>query len=601
MRPIRRQTLNERVRAHLGGSEAPYVIHRTFPDYLAGDVAIAIKEYLNGLTAEVLRFSGDPLTLFQTQNRAVQRIAPPVLEQLEVPGERLCQGLREGLALFRFKGVPMIAYCRWEDAHPQSYSISIVARSLDGAEQVLSEFSAFAESRRAITSALFARVAGSLNARLRAHLGDGEVPSVLTHAFPQYQITNISIQVKDFFDRLGAEFTGIGAAHGLDFTGFRGGTDPLALLKPAAIDRFGHFEGYDQMAPAFEQIEIDGASTRLGLREGVTLFRFEDVPMFACGRRSDGMHQEYQLTIVARELSRAQRVLNAFLAHERANSILRGRLIRPEIDYSDRVRQAEILPFAEVGWDQVVLPKQLRQRIERDVLEYIRAADRLTANDIPPKRSVLFHGPPGTGKSFMCKLLATELRGFTSVLITGDNLRRPEAAFALARSFAPALLFFEDVDLVAKDRDGTPCPMALGGLLNELDGLPQSDRIYVVFTTNRLDVLEEALAQRPGRVDMIVGFPLPEAPLRRRLIRLYAGTAGVDDADVEWVVERTDGVTPAFLREFMKEAVFTAIRAGTVDEHGIATVGRCHLAETFERFAEIRREHGADRILGFRA
>ena len=50
----------------------------------------------------------------------------------------------------------------------------------------------------------------------------------------------------------------------------------------------------------------------------------------------------------------------------------------------------------------------------------------------------------------------------------------------------------------------------------------------------------------------------------------------------------------------MKEAVFTAIRAGAVDEHGIATVGRGHLAETFERFAEIRREHGADRILGFR-
>jgi len=77
-------------------------------------------------------------------------------------------------------------------------------------------------SRRAITSALFARVAGSLNARVRAHLGDGEAPSVLTHAFPQYQIANISIQIRDFFNQLGAEFTGIGSAHGLDFTGFSG-------------------------------------------------------------------------------------------------------------------------------------------------------------------------------------------------------------------------------------------------------------------------------------------------------------------------------------------------------------------------------------------
>ena len=600
MRPMHRRTLNARVRAHLGGNEVPHVIHRTFPEYLAGDVAIASKEYLIGLAAEVVRFSGDPLTLFQGRSRSVQLIGSPILEQVEVPGERSRQGLREGLALFRFEGVPMIAYCRWEAAHPQHYSINILARDLNPAEHVLNDFSAFAESRRAITSALFARVAGSLNARLRAHLGDGETPSVLTHAFPEYQIANISIQIRDFFDHLGAEFTGIGAAHGLDFTGFRGGVDPLTLLKPAAIDRFGRFEGYDPTAPVFDQIGVDGLSPRLGLREGVILFRFEEVPMFACCRRTDGVHEEYGLTIVARDIMRAQRVLNAFLEHDRAHSIFRGRLIRPEIDYGDRVSQAEILPSAGVGWDQVVLPEQLRHRIERDVLQYIRTADGLTANDIPPKRSVLFHGPPGTGKTFMCKLLATELRGFTSVLITGDNLRRPEAAFALARSLTPALLFFEDVDLVAKDRDGTPCPMALGGLLNELDGLPRSDLIYVVFTTNRLHVLEEALAQRPGRVDMIVGFPLPEAPLRGRLIRLYAGAAGVDDTDVEWVVERTGGVTPAFLREFMKEAVFTAIRAGAVDEHGIATVGRGHLAETFERFAEIRREHGADRILGFR-
>src|SRR5439155_6572347 len=236
----------------------------------------------------------------------------------------------------------------------QCYRITILARDLDRAEHVLNEFSAFAESRRAITSTLFARVAGSLNARVRAHLGDGEAPNVLTHAFPQYQIANISIQTRDFFDQLGAEFTGIGAAHGLDFTGFRGGVDPLTLLKPPVIDRFGRFEGYDPTAPVFDQIEVDGTSPRLGLREGVILFRFEDAPMFACCRRTDGMHEEYRLTIVARDLMRAQRVLNAFLEHERAHSIFRGRLIRPEIDYSDRVSQAEILPFAGAGWDQVV-------------------------------------------------------------------------------------------------------------------------------------------------------------------------------------------------------------------------------------------------------
>ena len=55
---MRRQTLNERVRAHLGGTGVPHVIHRTFPEYLAADGAIASKEYLAELAADVLRFSG---------------------------------------------------------------------------------------------------------------------------------------------------------------------------------------------------------------------------------------------------------------------------------------------------------------------------------------------------------------------------------------------------------------------------------------------------------------------------------------------------------------------------------------------------------------
>jgi hypothetical protein len=280
------------------------------------------------------------------------------------------------------------------------------------------------------------------------------------HAFPTYQIANVSIQIRDFFIRHEARFTGTGLTSGFVVGGLGGAIDLLTLLKPATIDRFGHFNGCDQTAPVFEQIVVDADTTRLGLREGIALSRFEDQPMFARCMRDGHRHEEYRLTVVARDPTAAQRLLEAFLEHERTHSILRGRLIRPEIDYSDTVTEAEILPSADTGWDQVVIPEAMRQRIERDVLGYVRAADALTANDIDPRRSFLFHGPPGTGKTFMCKLLATELRGFTSVLITGDNLMRPAAAFALARSLAPALLFFEDVDLVAKDRDETRYPAA---------------------------------------------------------------------------------------------------------------------------------------------
>ena len=593
-------TLNARVIAHLGDDGAPHVIHRRFPNYLAGDVAIACKEYFDRAGADLLRFTGDPAKLFEPEAEAVASADSPVLEHLDVGTGRSRQGLREGLALFRRDGVPLIAYCRWKETGALPYRVSVLARDLSEAERMLEDLGAFAEQHRAITSPLFERVTASLNTRLRTHLGDGPTPSVLVHVFPEYQIANISIQVKSFFDDLGADFTGLGAGSGYDF----GEIDEKrmhAVLKPASVDAMGSFEGYDPTAPTFEQIAVGDGSNRVGLRNGIVLFRFDDVPMLACCSRSARSHDEYRLSIVSRDVGAAERLFDSFCAYERANSIFRGRLIRPKIDFQDRVREAEILRFSDVAWEDVILPVHVRHRIQRDMLEYIAAADRLSANGIEPRRCFLFYGPPGTGKTFVCRLLATQLRGFTSVLVTGDNLRRPEAACALARSLAPALLFFEDVDLVARDRDGNPFPTALGGLLNELDGLAAGERVYVVFTTNRLEVLEPALAQRPGRVDMIVGFPLPEPALRRELVKLYVGRAELFDTDIDWIVEQTDGVTPAFLREFMKEAVFTAISTGAVRQGGLVVLARDHLVATFERFAAIRREHNADRLLGFRA
>lgn len=563
-------------------------------------MAIVVRDFFAAYSAEVLAFSGDPLSLFEPRAKATRLIGSPVLEQIDVPGARGHQGLREGLAVFRFEDAPLVVYCRWERTQPQEYRVSVLARDVDSASRMLDAFSAFLATRRAITASLFARVDASLNERLRRHMGDGSTPHVVTHTFPTYRIADASIQIRDFFHELGALFTGIGTAYQGGIATMRWTEDPLALLEPATVDRWGRFDGFEQTAPVFEQIDVDAASRRLALRSGIVLFHFDGEPMFASCGRSDGMHEECRLTVVARDADKAAAALDAFLDHERAHSILRGRLIRPQIAYGSEINRAEVLPSSSVDWSQVVLPDALQRVIVRDVLGYIRAAEPLAANGIDPRRSFLFHGPPGVGKTYLCRLLANELRGFTSVLIAGNNLQYPEGAFALARSLAPAVLFFEDVDLVAKDRDGTPYPTALGGLLNELDGLAAGERIYVVFTTNRLDVLEPALAQRPGRVDTIVRLPLPEAPLRDRLIRVYGQRAAIEDDDVEWIVQRTDGVTPAFLREFMKEAVYTAICAGDVEPSGIARIARRHLDDTFRHFERIRHDHGADRILGFR-
>ncbi|MCG8418599.1 MAG: ATP-binding protein [Proteobacteria bacterium] len=590
------RTLNWRARVHMGETTQPDLLRRTFPPYLAKDISIACKAFFESLGGEFVRFSGNPLQLFDDKQPVEYHPeASPLFQQIAVDNGSTRQGLLQGLVLFTFEQNPMMASC-WQCE--SEYHISVIAADVAHADRFLEAFSSYEESHRTVTSELSANVERSLNSRIRAHFGDGFDPYVLRQSFPEYQIANIAILAKAFFDGFGAEFTGIGASRfdlsmGEEF-------DLLTLLKPAKISEDGSFEGREQAPPSFEQIPVVATSSRLGLREGIALFRYQDEPMFAYCQHVERFEPRYDLSIVSRNVEHAHQLLDAFMQYEREHSIFRGRLLRPKIDYQDRVKEAEILELTDTDWDHVVLPAGLRERLQRDVLDYIRCADALIANGIELKRGILFHGPPGTGKTFVCNLLASELDGFTSVLVAGDSLRHPEGAFRLARKLAPALLFFEDIDLIAIERQFNPLQAVLGSLLNELDGLPKSEQVYVVFTTNKLEVLEEALAQRPGRVDLVLKFPLPEPELRRRLVKLYTGKAHIDGPDVEWIVDKTKGVTPAFLRELMKQAVFHAIQDGNTDNKRVATLNRDHLSTAFAKLKGHEENHRVEKILGFR-
>src|SRR5712691_7978361 len=87
-----------------------------------------------------------------------------------------------------------------------------------------------------------------------------------------------------------------------------------------------------------------------------------------------------------------------------------------------------------------------------------------------------------------------------------------------------------------------------------MDGLNSAADVTFLLTTNRADLLEPALAARPGRVDLAAELPLPDAGARRRLIRLYQGNLVLDLAKDGSLVKRTEGVTAAFLKELLREA-----------------------------------------------
>lgn len=144
--------------------------------------------------------------------------------------------------------------------------------------------------------------------------------------------------------------------------------------------------------------------------------------------------------------------------------------------------------------------------------------------------------------------LAAEMPNRTVVLLTGQSLGTVGASIDLATALQPAMVVLEDVDLVAMDRDYEPTNAILFELLNGMDGLDEDHDVLFVRTTNRADLLEPALAARPGRIDQAVELPLPDADGRRRLLDLYGEGLHIQLDDADALIAQLEGVSPAFIR-----------------------------------------------------
>jgi ATP-dependent 26S proteasome regulatory subunit len=205
-----------------------------------------------------------------------------------------------------------------------------------------------------------------------------------------------------------------------------------------------------------------------------------------------------------------------------------------------------------------VLPAKTLTLLDRNVIQFVKRREKLSALGQATKKGLLFYGPPGTGKSHTIQYLAGALEGHTMLLVTAEQVGLLGEYMALARLLQPSVVVIEDVDLIARDRETMhgPCEEALlNKLLNEMDGLKERADILFILTTNRPEALEAALASRPGRVDQAIEFPLPDEAGREKLVRLYASGAMVSDELVGMIVKRTEKVSAAFIKELMRRSV----------------------------------------------
>ncbi|MDX6319750.1 MAG: cell division protease FtsH [Nocardioidaceae bacterium] len=241
-----------------------------------------------------------------------------------------------------------------------------------------------------------------------------------------------------------------------------------------------------------------------------------------------------------------------------------------------------------MGIDQLIMPEQTLATVQRQVVDVARHKQRLLDAGQHLKRGLLLYGPPGVGKTHTVRYLIASLTDTTVISLTGGAMHLIAEACSVARALEPAMVVVEDVDLIAEDRGMHPGQHPLlFQLLNEMDGLAADADVVFVLTTNRADLLEPALAARPGRVDQAVELTMPDLDARRRLFELYRGALEIDTSGLDAVLARTEGVTASFLKELMRRAAVLAA-ADADGAEGPLAVSSAHLESALDELLDTR-------------
>jgi hypothetical protein len=393
------------------------------------------------------------------------------------------------------------------------------------------------------------RVSG-LAGRLRTHLkaDPGKLP-VVEQTFDGYERPNLHLALEELIQGMPQkpQRMGVLTQHEYDFA------------RLAKLSRASTAKNYEAGAIEYSDVALADGRQLSCIKRALFLIH-ESTGRLALLLDQDPHWGRIIVEAMAPDRELAERFIRLLTRRVRHGAAFRGHVLSVEEDCHGRL-SVHFHQLPRIERDALILPDELLRRIERHTIGFSRHAEKLRQAGRHLKRGVLLHGPPGTGKTLSAMYLASQMPGRTVLLMTGASVQALESACGLARMLVPATIILEDVDLIGTQRQHQTIAAnaLLFELLNQMDGLADDTDLLFVLTTNRPDVLEPALAARPGRIDQAIEVPAPDADCRRRLLDLYG--KGLKTEGVDWgqLVERTAGASGAFIRELLRKAsVFAA-------------------------------------------
>ena len=227
-----------------------------------------------------------------------------------------------------------------------------------------------------------------------------------------------------------------------------------------------------------------------------------------------------------------------------------------------------------ITWQDIGGLENVKRELQETVQYPVEHPDKFEKFGMQPSKGVLFYGPPGCGKTLLAKAIANECQAnFISIkgpeLLTmwfGESESNVREVFDKARQASPCVLFFDELDSIARARGsgagdgGGAGDRVINQILTEIDGVGVKKNVFVIGATNRPDILDPAI-MRPGRLDQLVYIPLPDRKSRIQIFKATLRKSPLSkEIDLETLAKATSGFSGADITEICQRACKFAIR-----------------------------------------